>query len=297
MLLSRQFGLIVRDQALEIGFTSRHIEGKLRRREWKALYRGVYADTSFPSRWKQTVLAAVFRGGVSTVASGRCAAALLELPGFEPRGIEVSTPHDVRNVPFIAHLVAIASDEQTFIGPIPCTNAGRTLLDLAGAISRQQLEDALDDVLRRKLISLPRLKWIINELDGRGRDGIGRLREAVRERSDGKPIPESVLETRLWRPLKHLGAPAPMRQYPVRYDGHNYRIDFAFPHAKVAVEAQSLRWHTDLSARKRDMDKANAIQACGWRGPIYVTWDDMYDTTRKTFNLLHQMLLPNLFER
>ena len=297
MLLARQFGLIIRDQALKVGFTSRHIDGKLQRKEWKALYRGVYADTSFPSTWKQTVLAAVFRGGEGTVASGRCAAALLDLPGFHPGRVEVTSPHHVRNVPFVAHLLNVPSDEQTRVGPITCTNAARTLLDLAGQVRQQQLEDALDDALRRKLTSLPRLKRMINQLDGRGRRGIARLREAIDDRDDGRPIPESVLESRMWRPLRRLGVPAPQRQYPITCDGRKYRIDFAFPHVLVAVEAQSLRWHTDLNARKRDMDKANAIQACGWRGPIYITWADINDPERKTFNLLRRILLPNLFER
>ena len=283
-------------QALDVGFTSRHIDGKLRRQEWKALYRGVYADTSFPSTWKQTVLAAVFRGGVGTVASGRCAAALLEFPGFIPGLVEVSSPHQVRNVPFIAHLVTVPPDEQMLVGPIPCTNAGRTLLDLAGSIRQEQLEDALDDGLRRGLITLPRMNWMINRLDARGRTGIGKLRDAVFERNDGRPIPESVLETRLWRPLHRLGVPRPEPQFPVSYEGIDYRIDYAFPHAMVAVEAHSYRWHSSKNAWDHDWDKMNIIQLLGWR-PFVLRWSDLRDPKRKRLNQLRDLLLPRLFDR
>lgn len=294
-LLARQFGLIRRDQALDAGFTSRNIDGKIRRKEWRALYRGVYVDTSFPSTWQQSVLAAVFRGGPGTVASGTCAAALLELPGFRLEGVEVTSPRQMRDVPFRAHVGDLPPDLQTMVGPIPCTRADRTLLDVANRVSQQHLEDALDDALRRNLTSLPKLKGMVNRLDGRGRSGIERLRRAIRERDDGRPIPESVLESRLWRPLHHLGAPRPERQLAVSYEGIVYRIDYAFPHAMVAIEAHGYRWHASKKAWDHDREKTNIIQLLGWR-PFVVTWKDLYDPAGKAFNQLRQLLIPPLFE-
>ena len=294
-LVSRQFGLILRNQALAAGFTSRNIEGKLRRSEWKALYRGVYADTSFPSSWRQAVLAAIFRAGPGTAASGTCAAALLDLPGFHRGSIEVTGPHHLRNAPFVARIGSIPEDHRTRIGSIPCTNAARTLLDIAGRVGRIHLEDALDDALRRRLTSLPRLKWMVNGVSGRGRPGIAVLRDAIKERDDGRAIPESVLESRLWRPLGRLGVARPERQFPIVYEGTEYRLDYAFPHAMVAVEAQSYRWHSSKSAWERDMEKANVLQILGWR-PIYVTWADLHDRKRTVFHQLRRLLLPTLFD-
>ena len=293
-MLARQFGTIRRDQALGSGMNPRHIDGRLRRGEWKRLYNGVYADTAAASTWKQSVLAAVFKGGDGTVASGPCAAALLKLAGFHPGMVEVSSPHRMRNVPFVVRSTTVPPEQRTTVGPIPCTSAARTLLDVAGVVTCRHLEDALDDALRRKLTSLPRLKLMLAGIDGRGRRGIAVLREAIRERDDGRPIPASVLESRLWRPLHRLGAPRPERQMPIVFENREYRIDYAFPSAMVAVEAQSYKWHTSRSAWEQDLEKANALQVLGWK-PFYVKWNDLLDPKRETFHKLRRLLLPQLF--
>ena len=244
-----------------------------------------------PIRLRRSVLAAVLKGGPEAVASGQCAAVLLSLPGFRPGKVEITTPKRLRNVPFIARLGSVPLDQICRVGPIPVTDANRTLLDLAGRVDQLVLEDALDDVLRRKLTSLPRLRWFLHSLAGKGRKGSGTLKWLVDERTDGSPIPESVLETRLWKPLSRLGAPKPIRQHSVA-EGR-YRIDFAFPHAMVAVEAQSYRWHSNRRAWERDIDKANALSGLGWM-VVYVTWSDLKENLDSTVAHLRDLLLPRL---
>ena len=287
--MARQLGLIRRDQALATGMTARQIEGRLRRDEWAQLYQGIYTHRGSAHSWRRSVLAAVFKGGPEAVASGQCAAVLLSLPGFRPGKVEITTPKRLRNVPFIARLGRVSPDQTCRVGPVPVTDANRTLLDLAGRVEQLVLEDALDDVLRRKLTSLPRLRWFLHSLAGKGKKGSGILRRLVDERSDGTPIPESVLETRLWKPLARLGVPKPIRQHPVADD--RYRIDFAFPHAMVAVEAQSYRWHSSRSAWERDIEKANALSGLGWM-VVYVTWSDLKRDIDSTMARLSDLLLP-----
>lgn len=293
---SKQYGLIRRDQALGAPLTPRQIDTLVRSRRWLAVYRGIYADTAVPATWERSVLAAVFRGGHRSVASGRCAAALWGLPGFHRDPVEISSPMQLRNVPFTAHRVEIPDHATTRCRNIPITTVAKTLVDIAGSCSPTQVEDSLDDALRRRLTSLARLKLFLAGVDGRGRRGVKLLRQLVVDRDDNRPIPESVLETRLWGPLTHLGVPRPVRQYPVRFESKEYRIDFAFPHAMVAVEAQGYRWHSSHTAWERDIDKANAIQIAGWRGPICVTWADMRDPKRTLLHQLRRMLLPELFD-
>lgn len=111
----------------------------------------------------------------------------------------------------------------------------------------------------------------------------------IEEREGTGPIPETVLETRLWKPLTRLGVPPPIKQHPVA-DGR-YRIDFAFPHAMVAVEAQSYTWHSSRQSWERDIDKSNELTALGWT-VIYVTWSDLRDDIDATVHRLRDLLLP-----
>ncbi|HEV3472610.1 MAG TPA: hypothetical protein VG408_05315 [Actinomycetota bacterium] len=171
------------------------------------------------------------------------------------------------------------------------TAPARTLLDIANTASRSDLESALDHCLRLRLTTFLELGCLLGTAR-RGVPGAKALRRAVEERNDDKPIPESVLESRLWRPLQAAGGPAPERQYPVHYGGTRYRLDFAFPHAKIAIEAQSFMWHNDRSSWEKDLEKSNALVALGWK-LIQVTWDDL-DGTRM-LSYLQTLLLPQLF--
>lgn len=135
------------------------------------------------------------------------------------------------------------------------------------------------------------LEWLLRSLAGKGRPGSGVLRRIVQERREEGPIPESVLETRLWKPLASLGVPRPIRQYEVEWHNQRYRIDFAFPHAMVAVEAQSRRWHSSHRSIVRDARKNNALVALGWR-VIYLTWQDVEVKRETTMRNLRDILLP-----
>lgn len=281
-------GLITRRQAIAFGYTERQIGRLVKNGAWQKLYPGIYADASSPPSWRRSVLAAVMHAGPGAAASGACAAAVQGLAGFRPGLIEVTAPRGMSGVSYRARRARLPENLITKVGPIPVTDAARTLLDLCGDVRARKVEDALDDALRRGLTSLPRLKWMLRTV-GKGKKGSATLRKLVMERVDTGPIPESVLETRLWRPLTKLGVPPPIRQHPI--DGGRYRIDFAFPHAMVAVEAQSFTWHSSRTSWERDIHKSNALTTLGWT-VIYVTWSDLRDNLDDTVARLRDLLLP-----
>jgi very-short-patch-repair endonuclease len=202
----------------------------------------------------------------------------------------VTTPRQLKNAPFVTTRGTVPRDQTIRIGPIPLTDATRTLLDIAGNATEEALEIALDDALRRSITSLPRLRWLLRTAGGKGKKGSQKLRALVERRSDGQPIPESVLETRLWKPLSRLGVPRPIRQYEIEWEGRRYRIDFAFPHAMVAVEAQSYRWHSSAQSLQNDAHKHNALVLSGWN-VIYLTWDDIKEKREGTVQLLRDLLV------
>ena len=50
-------------------------------------------------------------------------------------------------------------------------------------------------------------------------------------------------------------------QYPVGF----YRVDFAFPYSKVAVECDGHRWHSTTDAQARDAKRDRYMSAMGWK--------------------------------
>jgi very-short-patch-repair endonuclease len=160
------------------------------------------------------------------------------------------------------------------ISGIPTTTPTRTLVDLAGVVPPDVLEDALDDALRRRLTTLSRMRRKLDELGRQGRPGTAVMRKLLAVQDDGEPIPQSVLETRFMRLLRQSGLPTPRRQYPIRAAGNVFVVDFAWPEAHVAIETDGYRWHSGRARWAQDLARRNALTALGWR-VIHVTWADV----------------------
>ncbi|MGH2725923.1 MAG: endonuclease domain-containing protein [Actinomycetota bacterium] len=86
---------------------------------------------------------------------------------------------------------------------------------------------------------------------------------------------ESALEAIVWRLLLDGGLPPPVRQYEVRDVGGKLvaRVDFAYPEALIAIEADGHEFHSSRRDWQRERTRQNALIRLGWR--IYrVTWGD-----------------------
>lgn len=248
---------------------------------WDRLYPGTYRLSGAASSWQQSLIAICLAWGPGAVISHRCAAALWRLAGFVTVAIELIVPRKrVRDLPGIVHRpLSLPAVDVTSIGAIPVTTPARTLLDLAGVVSRNEVEEALDDALRRKLVSLPRLRWRLQEVGGMGTPGTATLRALIDARAkDFAAVPQSVFETKVLRLLKDAGLPVPVLQHEIRDErGHLVAVvDFAFPDAKLAIEAEGYQWHTGRQRFDRDLARRNALTAIGWR-IVHVTWRDLDD--------------------
>ncbi len=61
------------------------------------------------------------------------------------------------------------------------------------------------------------------------------------------------------------GLPTPVLQHEVvDSQGRLRRFDFAWPEAMVAAEYESVAWHADGEALRRDREKLAAVQDLGW---------------------------------
>jgi very-short-patch-repair endonuclease len=65
--------------------------------------------------------------------------------------------------------------------------------------------------------------------------------------------------------LLDAGLPAPIAQHPVNVDGRRYRLDFAWPEQRVAMEVDGFGPHSSYAAFHDDRRRDLALQGDGWR--------------------------------
>jgi len=151
------------------------------------------------------------------------------------------------------------------------TSIQRTIVDLAGVIEPGDLELALASALRSRLTTLKRIE---EQLRRSGPTVAGRT--TLRSLLDRYSQTESALETAVLRALRQGGLPSPACQHEVRDTAGRLvaRVDFAYPDARVAIEADGYRYHSRLDHWRADRSRQNVLTKLGWR--IYrVTWDDV----------------------
>jgi very-short-patch-repair endonuclease len=103
-----------------------------------------------------------------------------------------------------------------------------------------------------------------------GRPGAGRLRRLLAER-DAAPS-ESALEAKVWLTLVASTLPRPVRQHWIQTAGGRYRLDFAWPVQRVALEADGWEHHGTRAAFGKDRARLSEVTAGGWR-VLVATWD------------------------
>jgi len=143
---------------------------------------------------------------------------------------------------------------------IPITRVARTLSDLVARLPSDELEDALDEALRQRLVTpqqlarYPRLRMLAEDRMAHG-------------------VPQNTLERRAIVALKQAGLPDPVRQYKVRIRGSTYYPDLCYPDRKIAIELEGEAPHWGKRRWQNDHDRDNDFELGGWRVLTY-TWDD-----------------------
>lgn len=155
-LFARQHGLLLRSQALAVG-TDAMIETRLVSGRWVLVTRGLYRLAGVPVTWKQRALAACLVVGPGAVVSHRSAAVLWGLSGFRPGTVEITVPEGRSVRSSLARVHRSADVSGVIRDGIPVTRPARTVADLAVAAGGAVLEEAVDDVLCRRLCRLDEL--------------------------------------------------------------------------------------------------------------------------------------------
>lgn len=250
---ARQHGLITGPQAKHSGATRHAIQHRLDTGRWVRVGGGVYRLAGTPVTWEQRALAAVLVAGPEAVVSHQAAAVLLGVSGFRPGKPHITVPPsgNARNPLAVVHRAPLQPTDRTLRQHIPLTAAARTLADVARTASRELLEEAVDDVLCRRLVTLDRLHEAATP----------RLRPVLAAWTPGA-LPGSQAEIELVRALLAAGLPPPERQYWIA--AAHARVDLAYPRERIAMELDSFRWHAGRRAFETDRSRGNRIVAAGW---------------------------------
>lgn len=265
-LASRQLGVITRQQLLELGINRDTITRLIAKGRLLKVHRGVYRVGGLPVSFEQLLMAALLAGGRDAVISHLAAAHILGLEGVVSTQPELSVPPN-RSITLgsvTVHRTTVSRRDSCRRGPLRLTTPARTLVDLAGVLSPQALEDALDDALRRKLTSLSTVRSTIERRGRRGVRGIATLQALIDARTPGR-TPGSAKENDLRRLLVSAGLPAPVTQYEICDQRGRFvaRPDLAYPQACLAIEYDG-EGHAYPRQRQSDLRRQNRLINAGW---------------------------------
>lgn len=267
-----QFGVLSRGQALDAGLSPRQIQFRVTAKRWVTVRRGVYRIVGSSGSLEQLAMGGVLYAGNDALVSHGTAGKLWRIEGARARTVELwvaSTKKSDGNGLTIHRGDRLDRADRTMLGPIPITTPARTIIDLAARMEDDRLVLAFEDAFRRRLVTPERLLKRAEILRTSGRPGAGRLAELLAQRAG--PALESALEVKVWQLIVRTGLPLPERQHWVSLPGGRYRLDFAWPEHRVALECDGWEHHGARSAFAPDRARLAELAADRWR-VLPVTW-------------------------
>ncbi|MCP9275338.1 hypothetical protein [Mycolicibacterium arenosum] len=141
-----------------------------------------------------------------------------------------------------------------------CTAPDWTAVEVARTLTRPRALATLDAALHVGACTVGDMRVVVKE--HAGRRGIVRVRELL-EYADGRA--ESPMESEARLVFIDHGLPEAELQYWIvdRY-GARWRVDFAWPDAKVVAEYDSEDWHANPKIWRRDRIKIGRLEERGW---------------------------------
>ena len=265
-LASRAHGVVTRRQLLDAGVTAAEIRQRLENGSLLREYRGAYRVGHKAPSTEARYLAAVRACGEGAALSGPAAAHLYGLIRGAPPRPEV-TIRVKRKVPGILTRRS-STIEITTIRGIPITTVPRTLVDLAGRLSLDDLARACHEA-GVKYRTTPAQVEAVLQRHPRAK-GAAELRQVLR--GDAR-VSLSKLEARFLDLLRAEGLPLPETN---RVTGGR-RVDCRWPEHRLTVELDGYRYHSSRHAWEQDRLREREARARGDDFRRY-TYGDVFES-------------------
>ncbi len=148
----------------------------------------------------------------------------------------------------------------TLVGSRHATAPAWTAIELARQVSRPRALGTLDAAVRSGWCAIDDLQAALDRQ--RARRGVVAVRGLL---PLVDPRAESVMESEARLVMFDHGLPRPELQYLISgRHGERWRVDFAWPAARVAAEYDSVEWHSGRAEMLRDKVRFAGIQEVGW---------------------------------
>ena len=234
------------------------------------------------AHWRHDLYAAIFscspRVRATVACFRRTAAALWGLDGVEPGIVELAATSGRASSGSLYRPRSFEPAEIAQVDGLRVTSVTRTLLDLGQVVGPEIIERALESALRKRHVSVDALVEAVAAVP-RLR-GAGALRSVLAGRPPGAPPTESDAETLFLQLARRAGLPEPLRQFSVPTSERAFRLDFAWPLRRVAVEIDGAATHASREALRSDLRRQNrlllSMVPAGW-ALLRFTWDDLVD--------------------
>lgn len=229
-MASSQYGVFSRRQALALGMSASAIDRFVRSGAWVRVRPGVYQIAAVPITWKGDLMAAWLWAGEGALVSHRSAGRIWGLDGIPQGSAELCVRTARRGHDVILHRLQPGDDPRSrMLQGFRVTSIDRTLLDLSAVCRPSAAGLAMDDALRKRLTTLPRLKSYREEMARCGRDGTRLFGGLLAARDERDAATANRFEKRLLRTLRRIEGHRLVAQHRVDDGAQTYYLDFAFP--------------------------------------------------------------------
>jgi hypothetical protein len=277
-IASRTHGVVTRRELLAAGASAKEIEHRVRTGALIRVHPGVYRVGHRAPSVEARYVAAVKACGEGAVLSGLAAAYLLGLVKGRPPAPEVTLAHK-RRVPGVKTRRSRSIERIVWRG-IPVTSVARTLVDIAGERTEEDLARACHEAGVR-FRTTPRQVNLVLARRPRA-PGAGKLRRIV---SGDSPVLLSKLEKRFRKLLRDDGLALPQTNRPA---GAHY-VDCRWPDHGLTVELDSYRFHSSRHAWEQSYRREREAYARGDEFRRYC-WSDVFDTPDRTLQEVRKVL-------
>jgi Transcriptional regulator, AbiEi antitoxin/REase_MTES_1575 len=263
LIAADQHGQITRRQLRACGLDDKAIARRVSSGRLHRVYRGVYAVGHAGVTIEGRFMAAVLACGATACLSHLSAAAHLEFMPWEERLPEVTILGTSRRRVdgLLVHNARSLHWRDTMLHKgVRVTSPARTLLDVAMVLPPKALQRAARRAQASHRVSVRQLLECIERSNGH--PGTSWLKAVI---ADGPAPTRSELEDLLLDLLDAAAIERPEINAPLRFDAATIVPDFLWRTKRVAIEADSERWHGHKLTREHDAAKQAILEAHGWR--------------------------------
>jgi hypothetical protein len=251
------------------GISRSRIVSGVRQRLLVRLFRGVYVRADVELSMEDRARAAALVISAHALVCDRTAAWIWGVDCFQYRELDVVPPLELRTLR--GHRASARSNirggqrdlltvDWVLVAGIRVTTPLRTALDLGCSLGRRDALAAMDALARAHGFTSQDLVRALPRY--RRRRGVVQLRELAQVVD---PRAESPRESWVRLEIHDHGLPRPEVNWWVVVDGvPRYRIDLAYPRAKLAIEYNGEENHTSLEDRQADAARREWLERHGW---------------------------------